>query len=240
MDEIIIFASILTGIITVILAFIAYRLQINMKKSQYNEEKMRVELNIIREKLEKQLYDINQRLTSDNSQWKDIFHILLSSQKDIDKQIEKKTSPKLSKFLIDMGLTEKDMKIDEDLIFVLTPFNKAHREVFDVMQKLGGKYGLKTLRGDEKQVSGEIFPHLLKKIVQANLIIVDIDGRNPNVFYELGIAHALDKPIILISKSIENVPFDIKQRSIIIYNDSSDLEKKLKDAFIKLSLSKDN
>ena len=72
-----------------------------------------------------------------------------------------------------------------------------------------------------------LFPVFDLCIVKSRIIIANIDGKNPNVFYELGIAHALGKPTILISKSIENMPFDIQQNRVVLYKDNDDLEEKL-------------
>lgn len=60
------------------------------------------------------------------------------------------------------------------------------------------------------------------------MIVANIDGRNPNVFYELGIAHALGKEVILIAKSVEEVPFDIRSNKLIIYKDIQELSASLK------------
>jgi len=56
-----------------------------------------------------------------------------------------------------------------------------------------------------------------EQVLRADLIIADLTGRNPNVFYELGYAHALHKNSILITQSIEDVPFDLRHRQMIRY-----------------------
>jgi hypothetical protein len=53
---------------------------------------------------------------------------------------------------------------------------------------------------------------------QAKIILADLSGKNPNVFYELGLAHALAKPAILIAESFEDVPFDLRALRVIIYD----------------------
>jgi len=58
--------------------------------------------------------------------------------------------------------------------------------------------------------------------------------RNPNVLYELGIAQAMDKPVIMISKQSENIPIDIKSRRFIIYKDLQQLRTNLKNELIKV------
>ena len=48
-------------------------------------------------------------------------------------------------------------------------------------------------------------------------MIADLSVQNPNVFYEVGIAHTLEKPVLLLSQSIEDVPFDLRHRRVLPY-----------------------
>ena len=75
---------------------------------------------------------------------------------------------------------------------------------------------------------------MIRKILKANIVIANIDGRNPNVFYELGLAHALDKNTILIAKTKKEVPVDINSKYIILYQDENDLEMELKKQLLKI------
>jgi hypothetical protein len=72
----------------------------------------------------------------------------------------------------------------------------------------------------------------------AYIVIAECTGRNPNVFYELGIAHTLNKPGILITQNIDDVPFDIRQLRHIEYQNTTegyiDLEKNLEKAIVSL------
>ena len=58
-------------------------------------------------------------------------------------------------------------------------------------------------------------------------MIANINGRNPNVFYELGIAHTLDKPTLLVAKTVSDVPFDIRSKRLILYKDENELRDHL-------------
>ena len=62
---------------------------------------------------------------------------------------------------------------------------------------------------------GAITPKFLSELLDARLIIADLTGRNPNVFYELGIAHSFARPLILIADSPKSLPFDTKDERII-------------------------
>lgn len=94
--------------------------------------------------------------------------------------------------------------------------------------------GFKCQRGDEDYFGGDIFPKVLELIVKARLIIAIIDGRSPNVLYELGVAQALDKKVILVAKEPDDLPVDIKSQRFLIYEDSEDLKKQLRMELDKL------
>ena len=68
--------------------------------------------------------------------------------------------------------------------------------------------------------------------MKAQIVVAVLDGRNPNVYYEVGIAHSVGKPVILIAAENrkEEIPFDLKQHRFIFYNSMNDLQEKLTDA----------
>lgn len=65
-----------------------------------------------------------------------------------------------------------------------------------------------------------IFQDIQGEIEQAEIVIADITPPNPNVFYELGYAHALGKPTILLAQRDSKLPFDISSFRIVFYNDT--------------------
>ena len=56
----------------------------------------------------------------------------------------------------------------------------------------------------------------------ADFVIADITGRNPNVLYELGIAHTLAKPVMIISRDAADIPIDLATRRVILYGHNSE------------------
>lgn len=99
------------------------------------------------------------------------------------------------------------------------PYDEIYTEVIkEILEE--NKYSVK--RADEIYGSKPIMEDILRGIESSELIIADLTDKNPNVFYELGIAHTV-KPnnnVLLISQSIEDVPFDIRPYRIIIYKPS--------------------
>jgi hypothetical protein len=65
-----------------------------------------------------------------------------------------------------------------------------------------------------------ILQRIYNQIAKADLIVADMTTRNPNVFYEVGYAHALGKPVILLTQEADDIPFDLKHYPHIIYGKS--------------------
>lgn len=114
-------------------------------------------------------------------------------------------------------------------IFVLMPFaNKYDRFYEDSIKTPIEMLGLACNRVDDIQFTGNIMTEVYKNIEHARLIIADMSERNPNVFYEVGYAHAISKSVILLTNNVDDIPFDLKnQRHIIYGNDLSKFEDEL-------------
>jgi response regulator RpfG family c-di-GMP phosphodiesterase len=101
---------------------------------------------------------------------------------------------------------------------VLMPFKEEFDEVYRVAIKEPlTEMGYKCERIDELTFVGDVVQKLYDKLEYAGLIIADMTGLNPNVFYELGYADALKKTVILVTQTAANVPFDVRARRFITY-----------------------
>lgn len=78
--------------------------------------------------------------------------------------------------------------------------------------------GLTPTRADDLFRSSSIVNDIWTYTKKAKIILADLTEKNPNVFYELGLAHAISKPAILLAQSMEDVPFDLRGLRIIIYD----------------------
>jgi hypothetical protein len=108
---------------------------------------------------------------------------------------------------------------DEKLIFVLMPFAEKYKEIYeDIIKPLVKEMGLRSLRADEIFGPGAIMEDILRLIAKARIIIADVTGRNPNVFYELGIAHTVKNDVIIITQNLDDVPFDLRHLRYIEYS----------------------
>src|SRR5215472_8510477 len=66
--------------------------------------------------------------------------------------------------------------------------------------------GLQPYRADLDAAPGAITPRMLSQLLQARIVIADLTARNPNVFYELGVAHSFGRPLILVAESAACLP----------------------------------
>lgn len=78
--------------------------------------------------------------------------------------------------------------------------------------------GLDPHRADDLFRPSTIVNDIWAYTKKAKVLLADLTGKNPNVFYELGLAHALAKPAILIAESMDDIPFDLRALRIILYD----------------------
>jgi hypothetical protein len=107
-----------------------------------------------------------------------------------------------------------------DSCFVVMPFGAPIGSYFqNIYEPAIQKAGLRAVRADADIFgTGKIIDQIWSGINSAKVLVAELTTRNPNVFYELGLAHALDKPVVLISSNREDVPFDLKHIRVIYYD----------------------
>jgi hypothetical protein len=105
-----------------------------------------------------------------------------------------------------------------DTCFVMMPFgpwyDTYYKEIYIPAIK---EAGFEPVRADELFSSGSVVEQIWEQIDKAKVLLADLTGKNPNVFYELGLAHANRKPVIFTSGILEDVPFDLRHLRVIIY-----------------------
>jgi len=114
---------------------------------------------------------------------------------------------------------KRNKRINRNLCFVLMPFKKNLEPVYKKIKEVVVlEHGLSCIRADDIYSTGIIIEEIWDKIQEAQVIIADATGRNPNVFYEIGLAHAIGKEVIIITQTMDDVPFDLRHRRVIIYD----------------------
>ncbi|MGE3975407.1 MAG: hypothetical protein AB7F59_12860, partial [Bdellovibrionales bacterium] len=94
--------------------------------------------------------------------------------------------------------------------FVLMPFGEYHDMYFNELYSPAIKdAGLDAERADGIFTTGTVMEQIWDRIKKASVLVAELTGKNPNVFYELGLAHSHGNPVILIAGSLDDVPFDL-------------------------------
>jgi hypothetical protein len=96
------------------------------------------------------------------------------------------------------------------------PFDALYRSVIE--PACAGRFQL--VRMDQRVGPGMVFEEMKREIEDANVVIAEITAANQNVFYEIGYAHALNKPTVFLAKRGTELPFDIRGYRVIFYDDS--------------------
>ena len=107
-----------------------------------------------------------------------------------------------------------------EICFVMQPFAAPHGDYFEkIFRPAINKTGLKPVRADaDIFANGKIIDQIWRGISTAKVLVAQLTTRNPNVLYELGLAHALKKPVVLVSSSQLDVPFDLQHIRVIYYD----------------------
>ena len=129
------------------------------------------------------------------------------------------TPPSVSEATI-ISKIGKEKRIREflDTCFVMMPFggwfDRYYQEIYVPAIK---EAGLEPVRADELFSTGSVVEQIWEQITKARVLVADLTDKNPNVFYELGLAHAAFKPVIFTSARIDDVPFDLRHLRVIVY-----------------------
>ena len=123
--------------------------------------------------------------------------------------------------------------------FVIMPFTAELDAVYEfVIKPALDDAGFKAVhRADESANQQLIMRDVIAGIDEAQLIIADVTGGNPNVLYELGVAHALNRPVIMMTQSIEQLPFDLASYRVIPYTTQLGDAHRARSALAKVATS---
>jgi hypothetical protein len=103
-------------------------------------------------------------------------------------------------------------------IFVLMPFTDKLKPVWkDHMTNVATSLGLTAKRADDFFTAHSVMQDVWNAICMSRIVIADCTDRNPNVFYEIGVAHTVGRPVILCTQDANDVPFDLRHIRYIQY-----------------------
>lgn len=113
-------------------------------------------------------------------------------------------------------------------VFIITPIGKPGSDIYKeargvidtIVAPVLGEKNFEIHNPMDSTAPGSISKDIIQKIVDDDLVIVNLTGQNPNVMYELALRHASNKPVVILIRSdeIQNIPFDIKDERVIPYD----------------------
>lgn len=208
--------------------------EIAAKLMRYNKQRAEIEEEIAR--LSKEISN------STAANFIDINRLVYSGQTS-NKSTISSNCVNYDSFISQFGIDIFNIKQREKSAVFLTPFNKNGEILFRQCQHILTDLDIFLQRTDNHVEKKDIMMNIVNQIVRAEFIIANLNDRNPNVYYELGIAQAIGKPTILIAESRygdspEAAAFDLAHNYIIMYENEASLEKQLYQQVTRLYSSK--
>lgn len=214
-------------IIIAVCLIVCYALYLWYTYKKYQETKNKPQINSQRERYENRQYELVEDLVSDPEQFTDTNKLVIQFPFLKRYEGENNNLPNLS-FFESLGINPRELQ-EKNEAFCLMPFNNIYKDIYESIKYACKKQNIFCTRSDEYTTPGNLLRQILMAIIQSKYVFAVLDGRNPNVFYEIGLSHAMGKPVYLIAhiKDIEKLPFDVKSARLILYKNLTDLKAKL-------------
>jgi hypothetical protein len=108
-------------------------------------------------------------------------------------------------------------EVNLKLVSVMMPLSAEFADVNQTIQRSCKNTYLECRRADDIWEHSVLIQDIFSLIFRSFIVVTDFTGRNPNVFYEAGIAHTLGKHVVPITQSADDVPFDLRHHRFIKY-----------------------
>jgi len=108
-------------------------------------------------------------------------------------------------------------QIESVLVSAMMPFDEAFNGVYACITEAAEAVQMRCRRADDIWENPAIIQDVVSLIDRSRVVVCDCSGRNPNVFYEAGIAHTLGRDVILITQDPGDIPFDLRHLRFIPY-----------------------
>ncbi|MDN4012665.1 nucleoside 2-deoxyribosyltransferase [Chryseobacterium gambrini] len=123
----------------------------------------------------------------------------------------------------EVEITDFKVTMKKPKAFIVMQFSDEFNKLYnEVIKPICEEYGLECERADEFYTSTPIIADIVNSLIKCSIIIAEITPDNPNVYYELGYAHAINKPTILLcdKNKRSKLPFDVSGFRTLFYEDS--------------------
>lgn len=221
------------SVITAIIAMII----LNRTNRRYKDYERTVN-NLItpqRAHVENIIYTNTLPLVKDPGFFSDANHLLFDNSSD-KKMLIRTKLPDFT-FFEEMNINLSEVNVDDKLVACLMPFNKKFDRVKNTIQDTCKQLGYIFKRSDDELLAdnNDIRKSIVKLILKAKVVIAVLDGRNPNVFYEIGIAHSMGKLVLMVANLNREEyqaygrkqPIDLLSNRLITYNSQEELKENL-------------
>ncbi|MGQ0557173.1 MAG: hypothetical protein ACT4PN_14655 [Nitrospiraceae bacterium] len=112
-----------------------------------------------------------------------------------------------------------DSRTTKPQAFVIMPFGEGFDEIYGLfIAGAVSEAGYDVVRADDIRSQQNILKDIVDGLADSSLVIADLTGSNPNVYYELGLAHGLSKRVILLTQHVDELPFDLRSYRVIPYS----------------------
>jgi hypothetical protein len=128
---------------------------------------------------------------------------------------------------------------EADLVSVMMPFSPQFTPVYDAIKRAAASAFFRCTRADDIWENSVLIQDIFDLILRSHIVVCDFSGKNPNVFYEAGIAHTLGKHVVPLTQSDGDVPADLRHHRYLGYLNNGEgllkLESQLATRFRSIS-----
>lgn len=117
-----------------------------------------------------------------------------------------------------LKMVRRQTKTEDDVIFIVMPFKKEFDPLYAIIEETTKEAGFKCIRADKEIFIGAIMEKVSENIIRSGIIIAEVTEHNPNVYYELGFAHAWNKKVVMLTQDITKIPFDLRHLKMLVYD----------------------
>lgn len=220
MSETVLYFSLLGSILALLFSF--FVLILNERQKRKNTKNIFGQ----RERIEDKIYEWRDVMQSSPERFFDTNKLLLQNP-ETDLSI-KNTVPNFQ-FYTNLGIVIENINVKENSVFCLMPFNDRYSAIYQAIFYSCQAANYSCTRSDEVYNPGNLLRQIVNMLLESSIIIALLDGQNPNVFYEIGIAHSIGKTVLLLAnkKNKDEIPFDLKSDRLLLYSNNADLYDKL-------------
>lgn len=129
-------------------------------------------------------------------------------------------------------VSEYHVSTEKPTAFIVMQFTKPYNDLYtEVIRPICEQFGITAIRADEEFGPGIIIADIARQLAESKVIVAEITPTNPNVYYEVGYAHALNKPTILIAERETKLPFDVSPFRTLFYDNTIEGKRRIEEGF---------